>query len=227
MKQILLVALLVLCANVAFGQDIIRTNDGKEIKAAIQEIGEETVVYKVWSDLDGPVFRIDKDKVVKITLQSGAEYYFSDLYKKIERGEDVPKSIYYSGGDLYNGESKIKLTKEEVKTLLTEEQYNKYLSADNLRKTKNGLLISGLVLLPIGVAGTILGLHGNVLSNGYDYTAISIVGTAVAGTLIFASIPIAIISSSKANSVVRNYNEARGYLSVGVTSSGFGLAYNF
>jgi len=223
MKQLLLVALLLLCANVAFGQDIIRTNDGQEIKAAIQEIGDNEVVYKLWSDREGPLFRIDRDRVVKITLQSGAEYYFSDLYKKMESGVYVPKSMDYHGGALYNSASNLKLTKDEIKSLLTEDQYNKYLSSQKLKHTKNALLISGLGLMALGGTSLFLATHHDEPAFAIAYLACGIPGT----VMVLTSIPLAIISSSKGKSVARDYNEARGYFSVGVTSSGFGLAYNF
>ena len=223
MKRLLLIALFLLCANAAFGQDIIRTNDGSEIIASIQEIGEETIVYKLWTDLEGPLFRIDKAKVVKVTLQSGAEYYYSDLYKKLEAGEYVPKSIDYHGGALYNSVSNLKLTKDEIKSLLTEDQYNKYLSSQKLKNTKNALLFSGLGCMAIGGACYYFALHNDNPGFLIGFFACGITGT----TLVLTSIPIAIIAGSKGKSVARDYNEARGYLSVGVTSSGFGLAYNF
>jgi hypothetical protein len=61
-------------------QDKIYQAGGKIILAKIQEIGVDEVKYKLFEDLEGPTYGIEKDRVVKIIFQNGrTETYRSGL----------------------------------------------------------------------------------------------------------------------------------------------------
>ncbi len=78
--RIMIFALFLLVSMGAFAQDKIYQNGGKVILAKIQEIGVDEVKYKLFDNLEGPTYGIEKDRVVKIVFQNGrTETYRSGL----------------------------------------------------------------------------------------------------------------------------------------------------
>lgn len=50
-----------LSASTAAAQDVIHTRDGKMIESKVLEISEESVSYKMFNNLEGPVFKMASD----------------------------------------------------------------------------------------------------------------------------------------------------------------------
>lgn len=69
-KFVLVFLSISVCA-VALGQDVIIKNDKTEIKAKVTEITENAIKYKDWSNLDGPVYNINKSQVFMIVYANG------------------------------------------------------------------------------------------------------------------------------------------------------------
>lgn len=78
MKRLTVIALaLFAMAFAASAQDIITTIDGDNIQAAIEEIGEDIIVYKDWSNPDGPSVKTPVSKVSRIQFRGGGTMVFS------------------------------------------------------------------------------------------------------------------------------------------------------
>jgi len=81
-----------------FAQDTIVFKTGEEIKAIIQEVGLETVKYKKYTNIDGPVYTVYKSDIFMMKYQSGKKDVFSSSgdesqsVKKSQTSEDVETS---------------------------------------------------------------------------------------------------------------------------------------
>lgn len=76
MNKILLICFSLLSFHSLFAQDIIHTVSAKTIEAKVLEISDTEVTYKLFNNLEGPVFRMSTDKVFKIVFENGTEYSF-------------------------------------------------------------------------------------------------------------------------------------------------------
>jgi hypothetical protein len=61
-----------LLAFAATGQDIIELRDGKRIETKVIEVLKKEVVYKKFSNLNGPSYRVETKDIATITYESGA-----------------------------------------------------------------------------------------------------------------------------------------------------------
>lgn len=224
MKKILVILVLFFAVS-SYAQDIIKTLDGKTIEAAIKEIGENSVVYKLWSNQDGPDFRIPKENIGKITLRSGEEYYYSPLFEAEKKGIVVPKTLTSKGFRLYDGERKI--DDEDLKYILNEQLLDDYTVGQRKKRAAitlasiGGGLAFGCVVFALG--------HKEYVTDPKDvsllYPAV-LCGVGSAGCLI-ASIPLFFSGKGRVRSVAEDYNQQKALLSFGVTQNGVGLALVF
>ena len=73
-----LLLLLILCFEfIASAQDIIVTQDGTTILSKVIEIGTNEVKYKKFSNLDGPIYCIEKSSILSINYENGEKELFS------------------------------------------------------------------------------------------------------------------------------------------------------
>ena len=84
MKKLLLILLCL--PMIGFGQDNIILFDGEEIVAKIIEININDIKYKKISNLDGPLYTLDKNEVFMIKYANGEKEVFD---KKDDDGGDV------------------------------------------------------------------------------------------------------------------------------------------
>jgi hypothetical protein len=64
----------------AKAQDKIFKKGGEVVDAKITEVGTAEIKYKIYKDIDGPVYTIEKDRIIKVVYQSGrTEFYQSSL----------------------------------------------------------------------------------------------------------------------------------------------------
>lgn len=78
MRKIILVLLLCLISHSLYAQDIITFRDGKSVKAKVLEITQTEIKYKRFSNLDGPLYTIDKNTVTQIQYKGGDIEEFSN-----------------------------------------------------------------------------------------------------------------------------------------------------
>lgn len=77
LKLILLLALFVVTALGASAQDIITTNDDTSFAAKVIEITPETVKYKKFNNLEGPLYTIPVKDIKVITYENGTKEVFN------------------------------------------------------------------------------------------------------------------------------------------------------
>ena len=57
-------------------QDIIELKDGNQISSKVLEIDQNTIKYKKYSNLDGPIYNIEVGEVVSIKYENGEKDFF-------------------------------------------------------------------------------------------------------------------------------------------------------
>ena len=222
----LAVALFLLFPVAAFAQDKIKTLDGKTIEAKILEINDE-IVYKEYNYQNGPTYRIKTDEVISILLENGTEKTFMTVPTDLV----YPRSILIKRGDLIgNGIGEIK--EERIPYILGKDGYRSFKTGQTLRKISTPCLIAGA-----GAAGmgALLFATGAIVLNAdpKDEAAPKVmVGSYVLFglglTVAAIGLPLRIISNSKFNSVVDDYNHSpHAQLAMGVTPSGVGFQLTF
>lgn len=70
---------MLLGAGSGFAQDIITLINGKTITAKVEEITDTSVKYRKFSNLMGPIYTLDQDKIGKITFENGEVEYFKEI----------------------------------------------------------------------------------------------------------------------------------------------------
>jgi hypothetical protein len=85
MKQTLFLVALVFVFASSHSQDKIYRNNGKVVEAKVLEIGSDEIKYKEVSNLDGPVYILETDKITKIVFANGTTQTFHDNFRDPER----------------------------------------------------------------------------------------------------------------------------------------------
>ena len=86
MKKLLVISLMMITCQHALPQDVIIKNGGNEIKAKVKEITEQSIKYKRYDHLEGPLRNISKREVFMIIYENGKTEKFASP-KTPENGE--------------------------------------------------------------------------------------------------------------------------------------------
>lgn len=76
-----LIVLFIFFFSLAYSQDKIYKKNGDVVLAKIVEIGETEIKYKIFSDQEGPLYSVDKDRLMRVIYQSGREEVFQHSLK--------------------------------------------------------------------------------------------------------------------------------------------------
>ena len=80
MRYLLFFFFLLVCASGLNAQDKIYKKGGEVIKAKVIEIGVDEIKYKVFDNPEGPIYVIDKDRILKVEFENGkTETYQNSL----------------------------------------------------------------------------------------------------------------------------------------------------
>lgn len=93
-KIVSLICLLIVIIG-ANAQDLMVKTDGEEIEAKILEITPDVIKYKKHSNIDGPLYTIDKGVVKEITFENGDKEFFARITKNV----DSRKAIFIKTSD--------------------------------------------------------------------------------------------------------------------------------
>ena len=58
-------------ASVSWSQDYLIKSDGTEIKAKVLEISDNSIKYRKWDNLEGPVYVINAAEIMMIRYENG------------------------------------------------------------------------------------------------------------------------------------------------------------
>lgn len=176
LKLIIAAIALIFVPLVTKAQDVITKTDDTFINGKVTEIDDTTISYRAWDNLDGPVYKISRSVVSKITYENGKVEYFSGQPKieqpstPVANAAPVAKAtpvapqggLTYSRGDFFvNGE---KLSAEQIRRMVGEDIYfDTYESAIRQRLIGKALTIAGGATAGVGAALFCVGLFGSAL----------------------------------------------------------------
>lgn len=216
----LFATLFLLCiAGMATAQDVIVMKDQSTVMTKVLEITSTEIKYKKWNNQDGPTYSVLRSEVASINYENGEVERFLDnpISQQNNYQEDFRQTIKgymdIEGVTLkVNGH---KLSDEEVRRLVGEQDYQLYLSGK--RQSNVGdvfLIVSGVVL-----GGGLGALLGSISKRDTDLLTFSLI-TTMSGVVI--SIPgwaLSTVGSNKLKQVAENYNLNRGLYSFNISPS--------
>ncbi len=85
MKLKLLLLTLLMGVESGFAQDVITLINGLTITAKVEEINDSSVKYRKYSNLSGPIYTLEQDKIGKITYENGEVDYFAEKPDNIDK----------------------------------------------------------------------------------------------------------------------------------------------
>lgn len=198
--------------SLVFAQDIILKKNGDELKAKIQEILPDEIIFRKWENLEGPLYTIPKEDVFIIRYANGLKEVIGPLsssklpkpaFTKIEERE----SGYYMDGK--------RLRINELYSVIEQSGNDAAIAELKLSKNTNGggkaLITSGISIGVLGTCGVILftelrsiDRHGNQAVRNLQVAsiAVNVVGAAmiIAGSIVRSS------SSGMLHRAVVKYN---------------------
>ncbi|MDR0762927.1 MAG: hypothetical protein LBF01_00320 [Bacteroidales bacterium] len=234
--------------NTVFSQDYILTVNNEEIQAKVLEIGLNEVVYKKFSNLDGPAYIISKSDIVQIIYQNGDIEKFNtqnNVNESIDETDIVVKKQQESISrakflSMNNREMSEYLLKNENGSI-----YKQFSRGKKLNSVGKTLWITGIPVAVTGVvllwAGVSYSLYSLSTSTGSFYVGASIYDAGLAlisvgDLLIAAGIPLHIIGKNKMKGAKRDYvnrymseniYKVKPSLDFGLTGNGAGFIINF
>src|SRR5689334_3838990 len=84
-KYLYLVLLLNIISIAASSQDRIYRRNGKIVEAKVIEIGSSEIKYHEFTDLNGPIYVLETDRIIKVVFENGKVQTFEDNIKDPER----------------------------------------------------------------------------------------------------------------------------------------------
>lgn len=241
----LMAAALMLMGLQAFAQDIILKKDNTMVRANIEEINGENVVYHAFDNPDGPLFKLPISQVAKIQFKNGTEQVFNNTPAPVASPYVAPG--FGNQGKLIRDDDQLfinghELGDEEIKAVIGEQLWQETFAS------ARGQFKAGKVLTNIGIpfaaAGGGLMIAGLILaatttstrSSTYEAAAILVgVGAPFFGTgltLMSIGIPLRCIGNGRMEWVVDETNRNSGYamqpkVNFGFQQHGVGVSINF
>ena len=127
MKKLLLFIILFCASLTIMAQDVIVKKDGSTILSKVMEINGTEIKYKKWSNMDGPMYSINRSEVNSINYQNGEVELITTVTPS------YPTAMYANGVMKRDGKNLTldgrELSDVEVRQLVGEENYQTYLGA--------------------------------------------------------------------------------------------------
>lgn len=216
-------------------QDVISTKDGREIEAKVLEVGTEELVYKKWSNPDGPDYHILLSEVLQVRYENGeVETYGAPgteagmvrRFRGQVGGYDADLYFYseYPEGTLYRDGTSLLVKGARVSpgAVLDPDLYDRWRTGESMRLWGMSTWLAGSAVVCTGLS--LLGMPGE--------------GAAAAllsgGVLLLVGIPLHLSGNDMLEKVVGEQNARRKpgaafapSLDFGVQRHGIGFALNF
>ena len=239
MKRIIafvMTAALMLIGVQAFAQDIILKTDNTIIRANIEEINGENVVYHAYDNPDGPVFKLPISQIQSIQFKNGTEQKFNQqpapVYNRapqVYAGPNFSQRLTRRGSNLYLGT--YELNDEEIRQVIGQDLWEEtFVGARGQYGFAQAMTLVGDVFLAFGIGGSIT-LLATRWQNSIGWTFFY-VGYSGALTFFSIAIPFSSMANGRLNWLVQEANHRNGYafepkLNMGLAPHGVGLTVTF
>jgi hypothetical protein len=234
-KFIMLIAafLFIGICNTLFAQDILLLKSGDEIKVLVNEISTDLIKYKKFENPDGPLYVIEKNKVVMITYKNGSKDVFSEVpetkkqEQKKQTTEAKPKKIElltaHKGVVRQNA---VVLNKKEVRTLM-----NNNIDALELYNKGQKQVFVGEIVAGVGLGIEIVALIA-MNTHKFNDTTVGIIGISGGVVCLATSMTVTFSGRKKIGKSVDSFNsgiksQSSYNLEVGINQDGLALVFSF
>ncbi|MBQ6047019.1 MAG: hypothetical protein IJL38_05265 [Bacteroidales bacterium] len=181
----------------SYAQDTIVFRNGDEVQAKILEVSDTEMKYYLWDNLNGPVYKKNISDIFMVKYSSG----YKEVYDKVKNDSynksyipSLRENNVMTRNRSYLGINGKQLTDEDLRFLLTPDEYKTFMSARNQRKFGVAGFCAGLGVCVIG---------GVIMANNPTGGIICL----IAGEIITdIGLPFVFIGNGRMNWVVRNYN---------------------
>ena len=98
-RKILLLALFMLFCHICHSQDILTLKNGEQSVVKIESVSDDTIVYRLWSNLNGPIRTTSVKKVKSIQYANGQKETFmtdTEIQDNKERIKDSLDLIHFT-----------------------------------------------------------------------------------------------------------------------------------
>ena len=222
MKRVTFLLFFTLLAGLSMSaQDIITKKDGTDIKAKVLEVGTNEIMYKSFSNLDGPLYTISKSDVLMVTYENGERDVFHTDSSQSNEPSGIMTLNQWTGRLSVNG---MNIDKKSTYLYFTPESEALYKSGDSLATV-------GDVLMGLGAGGAVGHLIGTLAAGRNIKSGAAVYG--VYAGLVAIGLPFHIVGVNKINKAIADYNSKHGFahnspeFSVGLQNYGVGLALEF
>ena len=138
--------------EISNAQDVIVKNDNSTIQCKVLKISNSEIEYKKWTNLDGPIYIVDIEDVLRINYQNGESEIFNDGTSC----DNIRGFMTRYHGDLVlNGKV---LSNDEIKTLFGKKDYETYMGAK--KQIHAGEFFAFMFI--ISAVGDVVGLNGMI-----------------------------------------------------------------
>lgn len=219
MKQLFLFVITLVFSLNTYAQDTLVLRNGNKVLSKVLEIGTTEVSYKIWSNINGPTYKVSRNDISYIK-------YNNQTIETFEQIAGIPSEIEVRRGgfgpSFWQDGRKVRLS--ELRNILKQN------NPDAFRKYRNGegLAVIGAIFAGAG-AGLAIGNAINVYyGNDMDWTINAVASGAVLVGLIFGG-----AENKKYIEAVEIYNQGLRRsnkvvdLNFGFTQSGIGLSLTF
>ena len=187
--------------KISNAQDLIIKNDNSTIQCKVLKISNSEIEYKKWTNLDGPIYTIDVEDVIRIDYQNGESENFNDCVSY----DNIRGFMTRDHCDLVlNGRV---LSDEEVKSLFGNKGYETYVGA---KKQMYASELWGFVFA-LSLIGDAAGLSDMIHWNTEDDRLKSI--ALFSGSLLLTNVSIPLmcvfrgVGKGRLNWLVDDFNE--------------------
>lgn len=217
MKKLAVLLACFLYGYVMSAQDIITKKDGTDIQAKVTEVGQSQVMYKKYSNLNGPVYTINISDIIMITYENGEREMYN-IDKKSSLPQGVMTYNSWSGKVSVGG---VTIENEMLERYFTPEDYQLFKKGKSVSTV--GSILAGVGAVPFGYSIGYMGAAGET-----DETNMAmLIG---GGAVMVAGIIVGSMGGRKMKKAMANYNSALTFqpeVHFGATNYGVGIALVF
>ena len=181
----------------SYAQDTIVFRNGDEIQAKILEISDTEMKYKLWINQNGPIYTKRISDIVQVKYDGGYKEAYDQ--KACETSKETSSTYGNSIMDRRHYSLRINgsiLSKEELKSVLSQDEYETYISSRQQCSFGLRMFISGVGLCALSTFFVF----------AERYSILCIIPIVVGDVLASVGIPFYFIGNGRLNWVVRNYN---------------------
>jgi hypothetical protein len=227
MKKAGLFIVLFCVSFMMMAQDMIVKKDGTIIQSKVMEINSVEIKYKQWSNMDGPLYSINRGEVLSINYQNGTVEQISTNSAPTPTSYSTPyygvagvQRMERDGRDLtLNGRE---LSDEEIKQLVGEENYETYCGAR--RQITAARAVAPVFWVSYGITVALAtSAFICTMTEEYASAASLYIGVIVTGSVASVTLPVMCvfngIGKGRMNWVADEYNKSNGVYSYQISPS--------